>query len=125
MADASELAKPGEDLYVGTYSKSRYANIKSGLNETHTPHHAVQDAISETTHGKGTTINIRKDLHELTGTFRKTRDIDPTDLRKNLAADVSELRNILKDAGYDRNTINRQLQELIRQNKATGNFLKK
>lgn len=60
----------------------------------------------------------------MTGTFRKTRDIDPTDLRTNLAADVSELRNILKDAGYDRNTINRQLQELIRQNKATGDFLK-
>lgn len=95
----TQLAKPGEDLYAGTYSKSRYGNIKSGLNKTHTPHHAVQDAISETSHGRGITINIRKDLHELTGTFRKTRDIDPTDLRKNLAADVWELRNILRDAG--------------------------
>ena len=125
VSNPTQLAKPGEDLYVGTYSKSRYGNIKSGLNKTHTPHHAVQDAISETSHGRGITINIRKDLHELTGTFRKTRDIDPTDLRKNLAADVWELRNILRDAGYDRSTVNRQLQELIRQNKATGNFLKK
>ncbi|MBK1812662.1 RHS repeat-associated core domain-containing protein, partial [Clostridium sp. YIM B02505] len=125
VGEASQLAKPGEDLYVGTYSKSRYANVKSGLNETHTPHHAVQDAISETSHGRGITINIRKDLHELTGTFKKTRDIDPTDLRKNLAADAFELKKILTDAGYDRSTINRQLKELIRQNEATGNFIKK
>lgn len=64
-------------------------------------------------------------MHELTGTFRKTRNIDPTDLRKNLAADAFELKKILTDAGYDRSTINRQLKELIRQNEATGNFIKK
>ena len=66
-----DLAKPGEDLYVGTYSKSKYANKKSGLNSTHTPHHVVQDAISPTSHGKGITINLRKDLHELTGTYKR------------------------------------------------------
>ncbi|MHC1748066.1 MAG: hypothetical protein AB9856_06715 [Cellulosilyticaceae bacterium] len=53
------------------------------------------------------------------------RDINPTDLRKNLAADALELKKILTDAGYDRSTINRQLKELIRQNEATGNFIKK
>ena len=120
-----DLAKPGEDLYVGTYSKSKYANKKSGLNSTHTPHHAVQDAISPTSHGKGITINLRKDLHELTGTYKKRRNIDPNDLRKNLAADIGDLRSILKDAGYDSHVINRQLRELIRQNKATGKFNKR
>lgn len=71
-------------MYVGTYSKSRYGNIKTELNRTHTPHHVVQDAISNTSHGKGITINIRKDLHELTGTFKKSRDLAPLDLKKIL-----------------------------------------
>ena len=66
MGKPNNLAKAGEDLFVGTYSQSRYGNIKLGLNKTHTPHHAVQNAISETTHGRGITINIRKYLHELT-----------------------------------------------------------
>jgi RHS repeat-associated protein len=51
-----KLAKPGEDLYVGTYNQVRGANLKSGLNPTHTPHHAIQNAVSPTTHGKGITI---------------------------------------------------------------------
>lgn len=45
-------------------------------------------------------------------------------LRDHLAADTRELRRILTDAGYDPAVINRQLQELIRQNKATGGFNK-
>nr|WP_284526637.1 RHS repeat-associated core domain-containing protein [Shigella flexneri] len=60
------LAGPGEDLYVGTYGSSIYANGKTGLNATHTPHHAIQDAVSPTTKCKGITINLRKDLHALT-----------------------------------------------------------
>jgi RHS repeat-associated protein len=64
------LAKQGEDLYVGTYGQVRGGNLRSGLNPTHTPHHAIQNAASPTTHSRGITINLRKDLHELTWTFK-------------------------------------------------------
>lgn len=116
------LAKPGEDLYVGTYSKSSYWNKKTGLNKTHTPHHAVQDAVSSVSHGKGITINIRKDIHLDTETYGSLR----TGLtnRQHLAADVAELRVLLKEQGYSRSTINAQLNELIKQNKALGGFEK-
>ncbi|WP_242950013.1 RHS repeat-associated core domain-containing protein [Clostridium saccharobutylicum] len=105
----AKLAKAGEDLYVGTYSKSRYANKKSGLLNTHTPHHAVQDAVSKTSHGKGITVNLRKDLHEKTETCKKLRNFDPNDLRKHIAADIYDLRKILEDARYSRDVINTQL----------------
>lgn len=116
------LAKPGEDLYVGTYSKSSYWNKKTGLNKTHTPHHAVQDAVSSVSHGKGITINIRKDIHLDTDTYGSLR----TGLtnRQHLAADIAELRVLLKENGYSRSTINVQLNELIKQNKALGGFEK-
>ncbi|WP_420787720.1 RHS repeat domain-containing protein [Shewanella chilikensis] len=111
-----ELAKPGEDLYVGTYNQVRGANIKSGLNPTHTPHHAIQNAVSPTTHGRGITINMRKELHELTWTYKKPLVKGLTD-REYLARDIVDLRKILGNAGYDRRVINRQLSELIKQNK--------
>jgi DNA/RNA endonuclease G (NUC1) len=38
------------------------------------------------------------------------------------AADIFEMRNLLKQNGYNNSKINTQLQELIRQNKATGGF---
>ena len=116
------LAKPGEDLYVGTYSKSSYWNKKTGLNKTHTPHHVVQDAVSSVSHGKGITINIRKDIHVNTETYGSLR----TGLtnRQHLAADIAELRVLLKEQGYSRSTINAQLNELIKQNKALGGFEK-
>jgi uncharacterized protein RhaS with RHS repeats len=118
------LAKPGEDLYVGTYSQSFYGNKKTGLNKTHTPHHSVQDAMSNTSHGKGVTINLRKDLHEQTRTFKKPVDKSIIGLRDNLAADVKDLRKILKNAGYSQDVINAHLSELIKQNKAQGGFEK-
>ena len=114
------LARAGEELFVGTYNASRRGNLTSGLNATHTPHHVVQDAVSVTTRGQGITINLRKDLHELTTTFGLLRNL-PT-LRDHLAADVNELRKLLRNTGYDRATVHRQLQELIRQNKAAGGF---
>ena len=83
------LAKPGEDLYVGTYGKSSYWNKKSGLKTTHTPHHVIQDAVSANSHGKGITINLRKDIHLQTETYGSKR----TGLtnRQNLASDILEL----------------------------------
>ncbi|OSN01249.1 hypothetical protein AU510_17465 [Lonsdalea britannica] len=111
-----QLAKSGEDLYVGTYSQVRGANIKSGLNPTHTPHHAIQNAASPTTHGRGITINMRKDLHELTWTYKKPM-VRGLSNREYLARDIVDLRKILGNAGYSRDVINRQLGELIRQNK--------
>ena len=116
------LAGAGEDLFVGTYNQVRAGNIKSGLNSTHTPHHVVQDALSQTTHGKGITINLRKDLHELTRTYRVPIDKSIVGLRNNLAANVKDVKNILLNAGYDPKVVNRQLQELIRQNKVFGGF---
>ncbi len=116
------LAKPGEDLYVGTYAKSSYWNKKTGLNATHTPHHAIQDAVSTVSHGKGITINLRKDIHVQTETYGRKRQ--GLTNRQNLAADIAELRVLLKNAGYERSVINAQLNELIRQNKALGGFEK-
>ena len=116
------LAEPGEDLYVGTYSRSAYWNKKTGLNATHTPHHAVQDAVSSVSHGRGITINIRKELHLDTETYGSRRD--GLTNRQHLASDVAELRVLLGNAGYDRSVINAQLNELIRQNKALGGFEK-
>ena len=114
--DESKLAKPGDDLYVGTYNQVRGANIRSGLNPTHTPHHAIQNAASPTTHGKGITINMTKELHELTWTYKKPM-VKGLSNREYLARDIVDLRKILRNAGYDRDVINRQLGELIRQNK--------
>jgi RHS repeat-associated protein len=109
---------PGEDLYVGPYGKSSYGNKTTGLNETHTPHHVVQDAVSDLSRSKGPTINLRKDLHDLTRT--KNRNADLGDNVKNLAADIKDLRNILRDAGYDRSLVNQQMRELITQNRRAG-----
>ncbi len=111
------LAKPGEDLFVGTYSQVRGANIKSGLNPTHTPHHAIQNAVSPTTHARGITINMRKDLHELTWTYKKPFVRGLTN-RQYLARDIVDLRTIFRNAGYSKDVVNRQLTELIKQNKA-------
>ncbi|WP_415843134.1 RHS repeat-associated core domain-containing protein, partial [Yersinia entomophaga] len=111
------LAKPGEDLFVGTYSQVRGANIKSGLNPTHTPHHAIQNAVSPTTHARGITINMRKDLHELTWTYKKPFVRGLTN-RQYLARDIVDLRTIFRNAGYSKDVVNRQLSELIKQNKA-------
>ena len=114
----------GGDLFVGTYSEVRAANLASGLNTTYTPHHVVQVAISHAgSRGAGIVINLRKDLHALTRTFRKPVD-STLNLRTHLARDIRDLRRILHTAGYDQATIHRQLQELMRQNKALGGFEK-
>lgn len=80
--------------------------------------------MSKTSHGKGITINLRKDLHEKTETYKKLRNFDSKNLREHIAADIYDLRKILKDAGYSRDVINTQLQELIKENKAAGGFCK-
>lgn len=87
-----------------------------------TPHHAVQDAVSSVSHGRGITINIRKDIQLDTDTYGSTWS--GLTNRQHLAADVAELRELLRNAGYDRSVINAQLNELIRQNKALGGFEK-
>ncbi|GAA3980261.1 hypothetical protein GCM10022407_26900 [Hymenobacter antarcticus] len=132
--EAVALAKKGEDLFVGSYSQSSKANRVSGLNKTHTPHHAVQNAVSPSSRGSGPTINLKHDIHAKTATNGKPRrDVsgalkqnsnNTNSLRVHLAADVRELRGLLKEAGYETKTVNAQLTELIRQNKATGNFAK-
>ena len=74
--------------------------------------------MSTTSHGKGVTINLDRDLHELTATMRAKRPLGSS--REHLAAGVRELRSILRDAGYNPAVINRQIQELVRQNKERG-----
>ena len=118
-----KLAEAGEDLFVGGYAQVRRANIKSGLNATHTPHHSVQDAVSGTSHSTGVSINLLKDLHALTRTFRKPVE-EGLSLRQHLSKDVWDVKNILTNANYDRSVINAQLKELIRQNKPLGGFTK-
>ena len=120
--DEIPLAKPGQDLYVGTYNKSKYWNKKSGLNRTHTPHHVIQDAVSSVSKGKGITINLKKSIHEKTNTYKSIR-MGLTN-RQHLASDIAELKILLKNEGYDRSVINAQLHELIKQNIALGGFEK-
>ena len=109
----------GEDLFVGLYGKSRSANKQSGLDATHTPHHVVQDAVSGTSRYSGVTINLNKDLHALTRTLGRNADLGSN--VRNLAADVRDLRNILRGAGYDRSLVNQQMQRLIDLNRQVGN----
>ena len=121
MAGSPRLAASGEDLFVGTYSRSYRANVNAGVNGDFTPHHSLQDAVSLTTHGRGITINLSQDLHALTRTFRQPVEQGLT-LTQHLGRDVWDLRAILKNAGYDPKVINAQLQELIRQNRAIPGF---
>jgi hypothetical protein len=110
------LPKPGEDLYVGSYSSSARGNVRTGRNRTHTPHHAPQDAVSGVGRGRGITINIHKDLHARTSTYK--RPVRPlANRREHLAADVWELRGLLRGAGYAPATRNVALLQLVRQNK--------
>ncbi len=121
-ADFITIPRPsaGEDLFVGLYGEARRANLKSGLNLTHTPHHSVQVAVSSTSHSLGVTINIRKELHRLTRSYGKNVDLGSN--VSNLAADVWNLRNILRNAGYDRSFVNQQLKEMIEFNRKVGNL---
>jgi hypothetical protein len=122
------VAKRGEDLFVGTYSQVRAGNLATGLNATHTPHHAIQAAASNaSSRSAGISINLRKDLHEKTRTYKKAgvdSDLAAGDLRPRLGRDVKDLRSILMDAGYEQGTVNTQMKELIRQNKQLGGFEK-
>jgi hypothetical protein len=107
-------------------SANTFASPRSGPRTagpaTHTPHHSVQAAVSPaSSRSAGVSINLRKDLHGLTRTF--SRPVQPApNLRTHLARDIRDLRRILREAGYDLRRVNAQLQELIRQNKATGGF---
>jgi intein/homing endonuclease len=117
--DWSKLARAGEDLYVDTYRNVRNANLVSGLNPTHTPHHVVQNAISGVSRDSGIAINLRRvdpNLHKGTRTFSRSPDRSLT-RRQHLALDIRDVRRILRNEGYSRDVINRQMAVLIRQNK--------
>src|SRR5205085_989524 len=120
--EATALAGPGEDLFVGTYSVSRNSSFKTGLWRSNVPHHVVQGKVSPAaTYNKAITISIPRRLHsQLETTSRAARSLP--NLRSHLAADVRELRGVLRKEGYSRSTVNRQMRELIRQNKALGGF---
>jgi hypothetical protein len=121
LAAKTPLSVPaaGEDLFVGLYGQSRRANIQSGLNATHTPHHVVQNAVSDTSHSLGVTINMRKDLHALTRSYGRNADLGNN--VSNLAADVWDMRSIFRGAGYDRSLVNQQMRALIDLNRKVGN----
>jgi hypothetical protein len=91
----------------------------AGLSATHTPHHAVQDAVSKVSRDRGATINLRRDLHDLTRS--KNRNADLGNNVSNLAADVWDIRNILRNAGYNRALVNQQMKALIQLNRELGN----
>ena len=113
------LPGPGEDLFVGPYGRSYWANRRSGLDGTHSAHHVLQNAISRVSMDRGITINLIKELHEITRTFRKA-------VEKGLTPQTASRKRhkrsakILREAGYDRRLINQQLRELIRQNRKLG-----
>lgn len=97
------------------------ANKKAGITKIFTPHHAIQNATAKASRSRGATINIKKSIHKLTYTYRnpKVRIGTP---RQQLAADIFELRRLLKDAGYDKKIVNQQLRKLIQLNKEVGNI---
>ncbi|MCA9855961.1 MAG: RHS repeat-associated core domain-containing protein, partial [Dehalococcoidia bacterium] len=103
----------GEPLYVGSYSRSRYGNQRTGLAQSYTPHHVVQDAVSPVSHGRGITINIPKLVHERTLTMRRRRP--QMTLWNHLLQDVHELRALLLAYGFPRNLVNQQLRQLVQQ----------
>jgi hypothetical protein len=109
----------GQDLFVGTYNQAARANRLSGLSATHTPHHVIQNAVSGVSMGRGATITIRRDLHSLTRTMSRNADLGSN--IRNLAADVRDLRTILRNAGYERSIVNAQMQALIALNRRLGN----
>jgi RHS repeat-associated protein len=113
------VPKAGENLFVGTYRESYAANRACGSNLTHSPHHAVQNAVSCTSHAEGATINLPKSIHTRTRTFRRNADLGNN--IRNLAADIRDLRNLLREAGYNRTFVNQQLQKLIELNREIGN----
>jgi hypothetical protein len=115
--------QPGEDLYVGLYGETFRANELSGLASSHTPHHVVQNKASEVSLWLGVTINLRKDLHRQTRSF--SRNVDLGDNRRNLAADIQDLRNILRKAGYDSALVNQQMRKLIELNAGVGNITRR
>lgn len=123
-----QRVNPGEDLYVGTYSSSYRANVRTGLNKTHTPHHATQDAINKSndiSHSSGITINMRKDLHGKTRTYRKPMDKSLETPMEHLLADIDDIREILLNANYDAEFVNEQLEELKKQNIDSGQVCSK
>jgi RHS repeat-associated protein len=121
-SDLPRLRGPGEDLYVGPYGKSYRANVRAGVTSEFTPHHVRQAALSPVSRWRGTTINIRRGIHAPTRTISRLADLGLA--RTNLAADIHDLRVLLRAEGYDPHLINRQLQELIRQEEAIGGLLK-
>jgi hypothetical protein len=88
--------------------------VKTQLNATHTPHHVVQDAVGGLPRHRGPTINIPKSIHDLTRTKNVLADRGTP--RRNLGADIWDLKNLLGAAGYDRSLVNQQLRKLIRLN---------
>jgi hypothetical protein len=115
--------QPGEDLYVGLYGETFRANERSGLASSHTPHHVVQNKASEVSLWLGVTINLRKDLHRQTRSY--SRNVDLGDNRRNLAADIQDLRTILRKAGYDSALVNQQMRKLIELNAGVGNITRR
>lgn len=67
------------------------------------------------------TISIIKTYKVVHYTYKNpnTRTGTP---RQQLAADIFELRKLLRDNGYDRKLVNQQLRKLIQLNKEVGNI---
>lgn len=65
--------------------------------------------MNTVSHGKGITNNLRKDIRLETETYG-TKKAGLTN-RQNLAADIAELKVLLKKYGYSRSVINAQLNE--------------
>ena len=89
----SKLAKnlPGEELFVGTYNQAYRGNKNAKRVRYLVPYHIVQDAVSETSRGKGATINTPRAVHKnlLSTNVSYDRSIS---LRTHLARDLLYLR---------------------------------
>jgi len=127
VGDAAKLGKRTKrlpDLFVGTHEEARAVIKQSGVNpNAYHAHHVIQNAVNYRVRNvefkEGITIVLPREVHLKTQTYGRSARKLPS-LRSHLAADIWELRRLLREAGYDSPVVNRALQELIQRNKALG-----
>jgi hypothetical protein len=116
---AEDLVSEGQDGYVDTYGNAVIANRKAGLG--YVAHHVPQAALGIVSREDGITITPSRRLHSLTRTFGG-RAIVGLMNRQHLAADIWDLRGILRQAGWKTSKLNRQLADVIERNLRLGSF---
>lgn len=111
------------ELEVGTYNSLYHANKQRGITKSITPHHGPSDAYMQNlgiynySHGRGITINLDISRHIRTRTFGNANPIRGLTPRDELARDIVNVRNILRQDNIYNSYADQQLQRWIAENK--------